>query len=401
MLSYKLKIDDFAWPVFIIFLITKAFAGPLAIILPLIRFMPVVLMIILIAYKFSVLFTSNIKILIMGSFVGLYLFIGMINKSLISSLFGLYVFIPFFYSFLFSKEIVNKIINEDYKFSTFLFITCAIGVLYVDTFGASWIGMEQEVGGITKEISKAWSSNGVMRNPGFTSGSVSAAGIMLIVTAQIGRYLSIRGKVIPYCLLFVVSFYVIYLTTTKTMIFSLVIVMVLLYMPFNVVRWVVKLSVLATCLFSYYYMFGDKPLGYAQFDNTLLIRMYSTWPDAISILDDNISFLFGKGFGSIGTPSYYFPSKISSPADNLYVYLYVIFGLVSVIVMSILILKLLVKKKFHTLDDKLFYIIVVIIFSGAVTYNMIESSIYSIYGGVIIGCIFFNRENIDCVDKVD
>lgn len=38
-----------------------------------------------------------------------------------------------------------------------------------------------------------------------------------------------------------------------------------------------------------------------------------------------------KGFGSIGVPTYYFTPALANSADNMYVYLYVIFGVFSVL----------------------------------------------------------------------
>jgi len=393
MLKYSVKIDNFAWPVFVIYLLTKAFAGPLGIIFPLIRFIPVVMMLALISYKLVVLISVSMRTIIMCAVILLYIVIGVYYKSLFAALFGFYMFIPLLFSILFANELIDKIINvSSYKFALFLFVTCSIGVIYVDAFGAPWIGFEQEFAGVTKSVSKEWSSDGIVRNPGFTSGSVSSAAIMLMVTAQLGRYYSSRNHYLIFFGLFAIAFYIINLTTSKTMMISLALVLVFLCLPSYLMRWGVKILALITVSLSYFYMFGDRPLGVLQYDNTLLVRMYSTWPNAIGILDSNIAMMFGKGFGSIGTPSYMFLSKIANPADNLYVYLYVIFGFLSVILVGMLLFKVLVKRSFYTLDDKLFYVFVFIAYSGAVTYNVVEASIYATYGGVIAGYVLLGRD---------
>ncbi|HHC3169459.1 TPA: hypothetical protein ACN7HA_003511 [Klebsiella pneumoniae] len=391
MTRFKLNLSSLAWFTFVFFIITKAFAGPIGMYFPYLRFIPILLMIILMTLKSYKLIISKASCLVIFSIILLYIFIGVLYSSLGQALFGLYMFVPLIFSFIHYEEILPRIITRKNHLNFFLFVTCIIGVLYVNSFGAAWIGMEQEIGGVTKQISKAWSSDGIIRNPGFTSGSVTAASIILITASMLSINLIKSGKYIINLCILSLSVYSIFLTTTKTMIFSICIVMILIVIPSFFCRLVVKLTLVFSVLFSYFFMFGDKFNGYYVSDNTFLIRMFGTWPNAISMLDEKMSLLFGKGFGAIGTPTYLFNANQVSPADNFYVYLYVIFGLISSIFIALLFLKMVTQKNYLTDSNKNFYILLFIIFLGALTYNLVESTIYAVYGGVLIGAIWFGK----------
>lgn len=388
----RLKLSSAAWYTFVFFVLTKAFAGPIGIVIPYLRFFPIALMMALLLIQGYRMMLSNISFSFIFGVLILYIFIGVSYNSLVQSLFGIYVFIPFLFSFLFHEEILNKILSENNKLNTFLFFTCAIGIFYVNIYGASWIGMEQEIGGVTKEVSKAWSSDGIIRNPGFTSGSVTAASIMLISFSLLGSNFIKKRNYFQVGLYLVIALYAIYLTTTKTMIISIIFVLILMLIPAYFCRLLVKGTLIFSALFSYFFMFSEKNPGYYTSDNTFMIRMFSTWPNAISILDDKLSLFIGKGFGAIGTPTYLFNARMTSPADNFFVYLYVIFGVISVAFIMLLFLKLIATRFYLYNKGKSFYILLFVIFMGALTYNLIESTIYACYGGVLIGAIWFSGQ---------
>ncbi|EOE0699696.1 Uncharacterised protein [Klebsiella pneumoniae] len=390
----KVNLSSSSWYVFVFFILTKAFAGPLGLFFPYIRFFPVLLMFTLMIIKIYQLASVRASFIILLSALALYVFIGTANNSIFASLFGMYIFIPFAFSFLFHNELISKILSKDNTLNLFLLLTCSIGIIYVNIYGGAWIGAEQEIGGVTKEISKSWSSDGVIRNPGFTSGSVTAASIILITASFLIYNYFKRGNYLILAILLALSVYTINLTTTKTMIVSLFFVVLMICIPLYLCRWFVKGTLVFCALFSYFFMFGTPSLGYYDNDNTFLIRMYRTWPTAISILDNEISLVIGKGFGAIGTPAYLFNLKIASPADNMFVYFYVIFGLLSVVFFSVFYIKLLLRKSFFVGNEKKYLILLFIIFMGALTYNLIESTVYAAYGGVVMGVIWFLDKKI-------
>ncbi|MDM7180878.1 hypothetical protein, partial [Klebsiella quasipneumoniae] len=184
-----------------------------------------------------------------------------------------------------------------------------------------WLGGIINVGGVDKVISRDWTTGGVLRNPGFTAASFDAATLLMISSFFIISKFFEDKKFVLAFLIFLTSIYFIYLTTTKTTIVTLIIALVLMLTPVFLTKIMVKIIIIVSILFSYFYMIPQ--LKYETYDpqNTLLMRMYSTWPRAISLLDDSISIFVGKGFGAIGTPAQYFSPKFYSPGDNVLVYM--------------------------------------------------------------------------------
>lgn len=326
--------------------------------------------------------------LIMIVLIVLYFAIGIGNFSFVQAAFGLYIMIPFFYCVTYNNIISSYIFSENQKIYYFLFISCCIGILYVNLFGAPWLGGIVNIGGVDKVISRDWTTSGVLRNPGFTAASFDAATLLMICSFFI-IFKSIENKkYLISIFIFSVGIYFIYLTTTKTTIVTLVIALLLMFIPTFIAKIFVKLIILCSVLFSYFYMVPQ--LKYDVYDpkNTLLMRMYSTWPRAISLLDDSLSIIIGKGFGAIGTPAQYFSPRFYSPGDNILVYGYVIAGFVSVILVFIFLFKFLFSRFHDRVMGKQYYLISFCILIGGVTYNLFESVFYSISLGILVGCIF-------------
>ncbi|HAT1618215.1 TPA: hypothetical protein I8Y09_004979 [Raoultella ornithinolytica] len=123
--------------------------------------------------------------------------------------------------------------------------------------------------------------------------------------------------------------------------------------------------------------------------------MYQTWPNAMLLLETPMQYFFGKGFGSIGVPTYYFTPALANSADNMYVYLYVIFGVFSVLFSFFFIMKFLSFGLSLSKSTKQFLIMSLVILTGGITSNLFEASFYSVYGGVIIGMIFSEKKERD------
>ncbi|EFN6779435.1 hypothetical protein EIF82_24210, partial [Escherichia coli] len=171
MIKFKIKIDELVWFTFHLFIFVKAFTGPLTLYLAYIRFAPIALMILLVGYKLCIIIPKKLSYILLMVFLSIYVLIGMNNNSLVSSVFGIYIFIPFLFAFLYSTELYQRIFVNNFKFNLFYFLSCAVGIFYVNQFGAEWIGAEQEIAGVTKVVSRYWISDGMMRNPGFTGTS--------------------------------------------------------------------------------------------------------------------------------------------------------------------------------------------------------------------------------------
>lgn len=388
MNKLRVNVDDIAWYAFHVFIFIKAFTGPITLYLPYVRFVPIAMMILLVGYKIYTCFLKGSQMMLFLIFLVLYVAIGIVNNSQVGSVFGLYIFIPFLFSFLYSSVLYERIFFNNTLFNVFYFFSCAIGIFYVSQYGAAWIGAEQEIGGVTKVVSRDWISDGMMRNPGFTGTSVSSATLIIITSTFIGYYLISKRHLISFAVLFALSGYLIYLTTTKTTMATLGFVFVLAFCSSLITRYTVKITFLILCLFSYYCMFTFNNVSTGMLTNTMLIRVYQTWPNAMALLENSTQYFLGKGFGSIGVPTYYFTPDEANSADNMFVYLYIIFGISSVIIVFYGMIRFLYFKFGSSKDSKQFFIMALVILTGGITSNLFEASFYSVYGGVIIGVIF-------------
>ncbi|EOD9922552.1 hypothetical protein ACJ8NE_001057 [Klebsiella pneumoniae] len=384
----RIDINKIVPQVFLAFILVKAFSGPIGIIFQPLNYVPTLMMLILMLRRWAIDVMTKPVSLALVTLVILYFIIGIGNFSTLQASFGLYIMIPFFYCLTYSKTIAYYVFNGTQKLYFFLFITCCIGIAYVSMFGAPWLGGIINVGGVDKVISRDWTTGGVLRNPGFTAASFDAATLLMISSFFIISKFFEDKKFVLAFLIFLTSIYFIYLTTTKTTIVTLIIALVLMLTPVFLTKIMVKIIIIVSILFSYFYMIPQ--LKYETYDpqNTLLMRMYSTWPRAISLLDDSISIFVGKGFGAIGTPAQYFSPKFYSPGDNVLVYMYVICGFVSVILVGLFVFKFLFSRFYDASLAKKYYIICFCIMVGGVTYNLFESVFYSTSLGVLIGFLF-------------
>ncbi|HID3802220.1 hypothetical protein [Klebsiella pneumoniae] len=395
MIKFKIKIDELVWFTFHLFIFVKAFTGPLTLYLAYIRFAPIALMVLLVGYKLCILIPKKLSYILLMVFLLIYVLIGINNNSLVSSVFGIYIFIPFLFAFLYSTELYQRIFVNNFKFNLFYFLSCAVGILYVNQFGAEWIGAEQEIAGVTKVVSRDWISDGMMRNPGFTGTSVSSATLVIITCTFLGYTLLEKRRFISLLVIFAVSAYLIYLTTTKTTMVTLGFVFILIFCSAFITKYIVKTIFLFLTLFSYYCMFNISNVSTGMLTNTMLIRMYQTWPNAMLLLETPLQYFFGKGFGSIGVPTYYFTPALANSADNMYVYLYVIFGVFSILFSFFFMMKFLSFGLILSKTTKQFLIISLVILTGGITSNLFEASFYSVYGGVIIGMIVSEKKERD------
>lgn len=376
-----------AYPIFIWFIIIKSFAGPIGLILPAINYSGVLLMTALLIVRWIGALLRKPAVLMLTMMFVLYLIIGIINTKLIQVIFAIYIFIPFIYCIAFADVLFSKIFYGN-KFFIYLSIISALGVIYVNHFGAPWVGGVLNIGGHEKVLSRDWTTNGISRIPGFTGASFDAATIIMISGFFVLFDFVQRKLWIPFGMLIPLFFYAIYLTTTKTAIITFGFLSLLLLLPAVLTNLMSKLIVLISIIFTYICMFSVTGNRGGYITNTFLMRMYETWPAAIRLLEDNIDVIFGKGFGAIGTPALFFDAQNYNAADNAFVYLYIIAGIPSVILV-ILFLARYFSASFETgLIKNEYYLCSLCVFIGGLTYNLFESVFYAPFAGILVGVIF-------------
>lgn len=386
-----MNIEKFAFPTFIFFIFVKAFSGPIGMVVPLVNYSAVLIMLVLLIYKWIKSLLVIPSLMVMSFLFIFYIMLGTLNSGLIQTLFGVYIFIPFMFSVAYSGSIFDSLLKSSNKYFIFFAATSVIGVMYVSSFGAPWLGGIMDIGSYSKVVSRDWTAGGALRNPGFTAASFDVATLMLISFFFLLYKLRSKKRWISYALISLVPLYPIYLTTTKTTILTYIILVLVMLLPAFVAIAFSRISIVFSVFFSYFYMLPGQ--GQTRYDetNTFLQRMYETWPKAMGLLKDNYAYLIGKGIGGIGTPSLFFSPQNYNPADNALVYLYVISGSVSVVFVFLLLFKFLLSSFNDKYARTAYYLFAFCIFTGGVTYNLFESVFYSPFSGVLVGVIFNSR----------
>ncbi|MBF7994418.1 hypothetical protein [Rahnella laticis] len=383
--------EKFAFPAFMFFIFVKAFSGPIGITLPFLNYSAVAFMLVLLVCRWLKYLLINPSVMILSGLFLFYTLVGVLNNGLIQALFGIYIFIPFLFSVSYSEVLFEKIIDNSKNIFLFFGISAIVGVMYVNINGAPWLGSVLEIGGHEKILSRDWTAGGALRNPGFTGASFDVATLMLICFFFTLYNLKKSKQWLFYLVVVLLPIYPIYLTTTKTTIVTYCILSVLILLPSIVNVIFSRIVMFFSVMFSYYYMLPGE--GRVRYDetNTFLQRIYETWPKAMGLLTDNMSFLIGRGIGGIGTPSLLFSPRFYNPADNALVYLYVIGGVASVILVMFFLLKFVASSSEDRNISSFYYLLAFVIFTGGVTYNLFESVFYAPFTGLLIGTLF-NRK---------
>lgn len=263
---------------------------------------------------------------------------GMVNlRSVWQPLFVLWVFTPLVYALLIGKYFISELARYRRLF-LWLFAITALGVLMSPLIHFPWVGQNIHLGGHSLEVSRQWGTFGFERYAGFSRASYSAATqllifAILIVTTQRNHFYAIP--------IWIVAGLAIFLTTTKGIFgaYFMITIFFLSGLAFHqnkpwrymwaLLLWlsaILMVTIPISSIFIEYdpsfHSFASKVL-FASFGD----RLNWMWPDSLRMLNDWPSWMFGLGLGGIGAPQQFFYPTAFLPADNLFVYLCVDFGL--------------------------------------------------------------------------
>ncbi|WP_162131392.1 hypothetical protein [Gayadomonas joobiniege] len=220
----------------------------------------------------------------------------------------------------------------------FLFASLA-GLIYDMNFVPVWRGAVVEVGGVEIEAARYWTSFGTVRYAGFTNASFALASWVCLLACLLLKEYRFKGLQSLFVVCF--SLYIVYASNTKSFIAALV----LIYLFYFIARFlpnnfdkVFPASILFTVIcFPVMCVSGLLDLG-AIVDRSstvffsLVVRSEYTWPLSFSLLETTVTQLFGLGIGGIGTVQAKLNGSPLSTADNLFVYLYCMFGIFSLVI---------------------------------------------------------------------
>ena len=247
--------------------------------------------------------------------------------------FGLWVLIPFLGGIV-ALPALLRALPRVRRYAFFLWAVAVGGVLINVVHPWPWIGLEYGLGGVAIEGSRLWGTEGLVRLPGFSRASFEAANQILLLAAV----LLVCSRGWRRLLVWLLSGVSIALTTSKTPLLAYLVLTAFCLthhvlpryawrlVPVGLATLCVALP-LSTLLVSYDFSAAlQDPVPRALLAS-LGDRLESVWPETLAMVVEDGNVVLGRGVGGIGMAHQYFGTAAYSPADNLGVYLYALFGI--------------------------------------------------------------------------
>lgn len=221
-----------------------------------------------------------------------------------------------------------------------IFVLAVLGVFYNRTAEMPWAGYSISQFGVTRAAARQWWIEGESRIAGLGAGSGATANIILLMTLLLARGIArVQAKAAVYAF----ALAAVYMTTSRTPLIALSCAALVDLWPLRFGRRqnldraplaiLFFIATLLPMIYSMVVVFGDDIARYKA--SSFLDRLNYTWPTMLSLSYDSgwASFLFGQGFGSVGSPAQYSGKYISpiSAVDNFMVYMFSVFGVLSLI----------------------------------------------------------------------
>lgn len=267
-----------------------------------------------------------------------HLFLGVITLGSIPQPFVAFkLFLPLLLGIA-SYETIQRTEQRLHFWAAIAFSLTCIGVLINWFTEMPWSGetFDSAVGQVN--VSVEWTTAGVHRLSGFARASYDAATITALTAIPL--LVRVETRVWQKIVINAVAILVILLTTTKGAI--LAIGVITLYAAtqrrdrsrrsLNLILMLAPAAGLA--IPALLYLYG----GRLEVDNNFWIvfssfaeRINTTWPAAFDLLKLNGNLLYGRGLGGIGFPQMFGDASHYNPADSAMVYLFITFGVLSLV----------------------------------------------------------------------
>ncbi|MDR3450390.1 MAG: hypothetical protein P4M15_11715 [Alphaproteobacteria bacterium] len=330
--------------------------------------------------------------------IGVFLFHAVIGPFVpMQSVFGFYI-----WAFFLLGALVVVYEQEDFvlRFMPLIWLCSVTGIFINSVVSFPWVGLSYEAHGLHMSMGiQWWASNGVDRLPGFSRASYSVAGGILFSYAYILASRRYHWTVKAAC--FVVSGVALYLTTNKTEIVALavlpMIVAVYTYMKASSPQSLVPYYWAQACQMALAVLIVFLPLtlgAHALFaipdagfftSSSIIDRILDVWPASFQLLQQSGNDLFGRGIGGVGMGQMVGEPLIWSPADNLFVYLFVTGGLFLVVPFFFSFFRS--QKPVYLTDPATFEPMALINFCAlavGITDSLIEDSLFAIIVGMAV-----------------
>lgn len=315
--------------------------------------------------------------------------------------FALYTWTPFFLGMAIAHQ------RQEETFVRYAGIWWAVavgGVLVNRVVSFPWVGSSFEILGQQSELARQWSTNGIDRLSGFSRASFAAANQTMLfgIALMAGR----RTPALFRVPIWVISCVAVAFTTSKTPLLAILLVPVMLaglvlfqrgrasaggfWPAISVLLVLATLMIVLPISSGTAAMISNHNINDYSFVTTssLLDRALNMWPEAFALIARDhapYQWLFGRGLGGIGSAQGIFEPLATNAADNLFVFLYVTFGLGCVC----LLLPMLARfRGYFTVDPPAFRLLFGIaagVLILGIASNVLESVVPAIALGMLVG----------------
>lgn len=269
---------------------------------------------------------------------------------------------------------------------TALWVSIFIGVL-LDKYFVSfpWVGLSTTIGDVQVDISKDWDMEGdAKRAGGFLRSSIHAATVAPLFGLLLLLHLRNWGLRLFIAL---ATIYIVYLTTQKgpmlAYIFVLAFILIRPRKPIPILRagliFFTLLAIALPVILPGYYM---DEAGGGNFSNmSFNLRVEMMWPKAWDWIDRRGIFPFGVGLGGISGAQLLYAKEWFNAADNIFVFMYASFGVMSLVYLGLMLLAALRTPNQGTRADIHAMGILVFIMAYGCVLSMLEDQMASLFLG--------------------
>lgn len=349
--------------------------------------------------RINTVFASVLVLFVAYGFVG-----ALFTQNLMQPVFGIFVLLPLLYAVM-AESALRRAGLRILPYVGFLWLAAAIGVGVDYLEDVPWTGLAYQLGDIEIEGSREWTTFGVERVAGFARASYEAADQLLLLALPL--VLLMRRTTLK-LLVWLATGILIYLTTTKKTGGTYLLITVLLpligsgiipiWIKRSVTLWVpiliatVGIGLPVSTLLVTYRLDLDSFLSqvlFASFEDRLTV----VWPASIALALEHGSALLGRGIGGIGSAQKYFEPLLHMPGDNLYIYLYVTFGVLALAFVWIYVWSLCRLDVQHSRWSRFMWVGAIAALLNGWANNGVESPITAIFLGVSMAYAYTDRRS--------
>ncbi|APW37501.1 hypothetical protein RD110_10115 [Rhodoferax koreense] len=319
-------------------------------------------------------------------------FISLVNiRSAIPAIYGLKMFIPVLCGFLAGSAIFNptpKLVRVIFVFWVATVVAAALDQYVLDY---PWVGINVELGGVDVFLGRDWQS-GTERVGGLMRSSINlAVGIPLLTSMLL---ISVKQNWLK-LLISTATFFVLVWTTQKGAILAFVVAMGALLISSKNFTTPLKTAAVVAIVFMIFaptvLIFVDMPRDAGVFSfQSFIERIESMWPAAWKWIGQ-FPPLLGVGLGGIGGGQRFFAPDDRNAADNLFVYLYGNFGIMSVVYLFLIASLAMNARNVRDNRDLMALASLVFLLMYGVVVSLIEDQLAAMWLGAAIGWLIRMR----------